>query len=245
MARDHSATVRGAIANARVAPTGTGIGQNRNLTGVGGISGIRSTAPKPKPSGGPAVAPPPAGTQSTALPWDRPAELQSGTAQKRWEDANAGIGSTREQRERYYGLEPGYNDWKANPYSQAALLQHQHKVGESGVREGGQGNQLYSGATINNERNETRRNALAFNSLTESLHAEQAQWKEEERAAERQREQEEREAQEAAIERAAGAELEPAPTGGGSQTGNPYVDEAKATKKHPQNAKAFGKKGKK
>lgn len=244
MARNHSAAVRGAIANAKPLGTGSGIGQNRNLTGVGGIGGNHPVTNKPKPAGTPAVAP--AGTQGTSLPWDRPAELQSGTAQKRWEDTQAGIGSTKEQRERYFGLEPGYNDFASNPWSQAALLAHQHEIGERGVREGGQGNQLYSGATINNEQAETRRNALAVNSLTESLHAEQAQWKAEERAAERQREQEEREAIEGAIERATGADLEPAPTGGGgSQTGNPYIDEAKATKKHPQNAKAFGKKGKK
>lgn len=148
------------------------------------------------------------------MPWDAQAQIKDTNAGRRYDDYVIGATGTRDFRERYYGLGDGYNDLTANPASQAALLQHQHEVGERGVREGGGGNQAYAGSTINRERSETRRSELALTSLKQQREAEQAQWAQEDREAKTKRQEEHDEAQAEAIDRAANAPLPSVPASG-------------------------------
>lgn len=148
------------------------------------------------------------------MPWDSQAEIKATGADTRYNDYKVESAGNRDFRERYYGLSDGYNDPTANPWSQAALLAHQHEVGQRGVREGGAGNQLYAGSTINRERAETRRAELALQTLKGAYESEKAGWARDDQEARHRHEEERDDAQIGAIDRAAEAPLPVLPASG-------------------------------
>lgn len=130
----------------------------------------------------------------------------------------AGLSSKRDFRERSFGLSEGYNDPAANPWSQAALLQHQHDVGTRGTMNSA-GLNLYSGSTVNGLASNDRQYAMGLGQLKQQQEEEQAAWAREEQELAQERQTAREEASGGAVERAAETEPEPMPATGGGGAG--------------------------
>jgi hypothetical protein len=156
----------------------------------------------------------------TALPWDNIAEGQVATAQKTGIDTKTQIAANRALGLSEFGLDPGYDDPKANPYSQAAILQHNHESNARGINVTA-GQALYSGQTGNAQTIEQGRTNQAHQGLVNEENQAKARWLGEEKAAEHREEEEINSAKEGAVQR--GIESNhpevPLPEGGGGNNG--------------------------
>jgi hypothetical protein len=171
-----------------------------------GISGANFSNPG---MGGP-IAPP--------LPWDSVAEGQVANAGSQYKATSEQIAANKDIGLREFGLDPGYNDWKNNPYSQAAILQHNHEGNEAGIKVTA-GQALYSGQTGNAQGIEAGRRNRGFNDLSNAEARQKAQWVREEQDAATALKEAKNEAQGGAIDRALKAEPEDVPLPGGSNGG--------------------------
>jgi hypothetical protein len=183
-----------------------------------------------------AAAPP---TPPVSAPWDGAEQLSDAGADAKYNNAllNAGYKKTAYQQE--YGLDPGFNDYKANPYSRAALLeqtfQRANRASGNSLAAGGQ---LYSGASQNAETYNREHKGQETNALEGAYRKALQGVNEEEAGALTAREEEKANAKWKAIEAASAAELEPgtAPGGGGSKS-NPYAEQAGGVLKKITNKK--------
>lgn len=118
---------------ARPAPRGMGVGQAQAL----------------RPKVGPTLAGgAPAAANAASTPWDARYEQRVSGANKRYLDSYANFNLAEQGAQQDFGLSPGFNDYKANPNSRAALLEESFRRGNSGVINQA-GLQLYSGSTSN------------------------------------------------------------------------------------------------
>jgi len=155
-------------------------------------------------------------------PWNSKAEQIVAGARKSYLDASGNFDLAEQTAKQDFGLDPGFNDYKSNPYSRAALLEQSYQNANRGTMNNA-GLQLYSGSTSNalganrgvysqnrDELAKTYRDALGEITAGRTKAAEEK--------AER-----EREAEWERIAGAEGAELDPqtAPGGGGGKKGKP------------------------
>lgn len=183
---------------------------------------------------------------ATPRPWDAAYLSSENTANTKYNNSILGLDAKKLGVEQDYGLDAGFNDYKANPYSRAALLEQTYQranraAGNSLAAAG----QLYSGAsqnaeTYNREHNGQERNAL------ESLYRQSLQQNSDERtAALNEREAEKNAALWKSIELASNADLntesDNKSNGGGSSPsgGNPLPQYLQSA---PNKAKINGKK---
>lgn len=142
----------------------------------------------------------PPGAGNGPLPWDNIAEGQVATAQKTAADTRTQIAANRALGLREFGLDPGYNDPKANPYSQAAILQHNHESNARGINVTA-GQALYSGQTGNAQTIEQGRTNQAHQGLVGAEEQAKANWLAEEQAARHAEEEAINAAKEGAVQR--------------------------------------------
>lgn len=188
------------------------------ISHVGGATRVTPRAPKPMTAAEEEARRKPAtpalgAGNGTALPWDSAAEGKVAVAGAGYKNTAAQIAANRDIGLREFGLDPGYNDWKNNPYSQAAILQHNHEANESGINVTA-GQALYSGQTGNAQGIEAGRRNRGFNELQNQEAQAKARWTGEEQAAEQKLKEEKQQAQEDAIKRALEAEQPDVPLGG-------------------------------
>lgn len=211
-------------------PTGPNFGQAfKNLQ-----TGYQGKPQTPAPA---AAAPAATPAPYTGTPWDSAEQLSVAGANAKYNNALLNSGYKKTAYEQEYGLDPGFNDYKANPYSRAALLektyQRSQRASGNSLAAGGQ---LYSGAsqnaeTYNREHNSQERNAL------ESTYRKALQGvNEEEAGALNTREEEKAAAKWKAVEAASNAELEPDASPAGAKS-DPYAEQAGGVVKKITNKK--------
>jgi hypothetical protein len=81
-------------------------------------------------------------------PWDSKAEQIVSGARKSYLDASGNFDLNEQTAKRDFGLDPGFNDYKSNPNSRAALLEQSYQAQNRGTTNSA-GLQLYSGSTSN------------------------------------------------------------------------------------------------
>lgn len=206
-----SQALRNAISKAQVA-SGIAVGPGRAVPQIGNATAVtqRKVAVAPQPASAGIAAP-----GSAPLPWDSAAEGKAANAGLQFKGTSAQIAANRDIGLREFGLDPGYDDWKNNPYSQAAILQHNHEADEAGILTTA-GQALYSGQTGNAQGIEAGRRNQAFTGLANEETRAKAKWTGEEQEAAALLRQERQEAQEGAIKRALEAEQPDVPLGGGA-----------------------------
>jgi hypothetical protein len=96
----------------------------------------------------PAGGAPPAATPYTPTPWNSKADQIVAGAQKSYLDASGNFDLAEQNAKQEFGLDPGFNDYKVNPNSRAALLEETYLKGNRGITNSA-GLQLYSGSTSN------------------------------------------------------------------------------------------------
>lgn len=216
-------------------------------TGLGNNTAINPAHPNyvPQPprgqpstsaaGGGPATTP----TPYSPAPWDSAEQLSDAGADAKYNNALLNAGYKKTAYETEYGLDPGFNDYTANPYSRAALLEQSYKRADrsSGNSLAAAG-QLYSGASQNAESYNREHDAQERNSLEATYRKALQGVGEEEAGALNTREEERAAAKWKAVEAAGSAELEPqtAPAGSGGNNGP-----TKKVNQKPIAAKAFAK----
>lgn len=156
----------------------------------------------------------PAALGASPLPWDSAAEGKVANAGLAYKGTSEQIAANKDIGLREFGLDEGYNDWKNNPYSQAAILQHNHEANEAGIKTTA-GQALYSGQTGNAQGIEAGRRNQAFTGLQNEESRAKARWTGEEQEAAALLRKEKQEAQEDAIKRRLEEEPEDVPLGGG------------------------------
>ena len=149
------------------------------------------------------------------MPWDSMATADSAGAYRNASDKLAGLRGNWDAEQRAIGIGQGYEN---NPYSQASLLQRQREIGNRGTINRA-GNQLYAGSTVNRLGGVERGYQEGRNQLQERYEARRAQVEREEQATRNELQSEQEQAQAEAIQRAAEAAPEPAPSGGGGGGG--------------------------
>lgn len=133
------------VGPARVAPApGRVRGARPAPVGKGGVGGGKGPGGAP---GGPGGAPGPAPIQNPT-PWSSRYEQSVGASRKRYLDSSSNFDLAEQQAKQDYGVESGFNDYKANPYSRAALLEQSYQRANKGTINAA-GLQLYSGSTSN------------------------------------------------------------------------------------------------
>lgn len=164
------------------------------------------------PATGPAVNPSP-------QPWDSIAEGKAAAAGANYKNAVDQTAANRATGLSEYGLEHelGLNgvyddDLKNNPFSQAAVLQHNHESAQRGILTTA-GQAGYSGQTGNAQGAETGRTNQSHQALVNEQERAKAGWIAEEKAAERARNEAVEEAKEGAINRAVEADKPEVPVG--------------------------------
>jgi hypothetical protein len=218
-------------------------------TALGNNTAINPNHPNyvPRTPPRPQAAPAPAATPSpyAAAPWDSAEQFSNANADAKYNNALLNAGYKKTAYETEYGLDPGFNDYKANPYSRAALLEQSYKRADrsSGNSLAASG-QLYSGASQNAE-SYNREHDLQERNALESTYRKALQGvNEEEAGALNEREEAKAAAKWKAVEAASAAELEPDTAPGGSQS-NPYAEQAggvlkKVTNKKTGKSKVIG-----
>ena len=125
----------------------TGLGQARPVpaykAGVGSGRLVPHTGASPAAPTAPAPAPGPRPT-----PWSAAYEQSLGNSGKTYADTIASLGLKEQAAKQDFGLDPGFNDYKSNPYSRAALLEQSFQTANRGSVNSA-GLQLYSGSTSN------------------------------------------------------------------------------------------------
>jgi hypothetical protein len=220
----------------------TGLGNN---TAINPAHPNYVPRPAPKqPQTPPAAAPAPAPPKPyAAAPWDSAEQFSNANADTKYNNALLNAGYKKSAYETEYGLDPGYNDYKANPYSRAALLEqtYQRANRATGTSLGAAG-QLYSGASQNAETYNREHNSQERNSLESAYRRALQGVTEEEAGALTTREDEKQAAKWKAIELAGNAELEPEASPAGNSGGGPgSAGPTKKVNKKPIAAKAFAK----
>jgi hypothetical protein len=124
-----------------------GVGQARPANGYrAGIGPSRPAQVQPGPSTlGAGVAAP---NGPTPTPWNSKAEQIVAGARRNYLAAQGNFDLAEREAQQDYGLDPGFNDYKANPNSRAALLEQSYQNANRGTVNSA-GLQLYSGATSN------------------------------------------------------------------------------------------------
>jgi hypothetical protein len=209
-----SQALKNAISKASVVPGG-GVSHVGGATAAQRAPRVMTAAEenaRRKPPAG--VAPAPA---AGSLPWDSAAEGKVANASLQFKGTAEQIAANKALGLQEFGLDPGYNDWKNNPYSQAAILQHNHEANEAGIKVTA-GQALYSGQTGNAQGIEAGRRNQAFTGLENEEARAKSRWTGEEQEAAAKFRQEKQEAQEDAIKRRLEAEPEDVPLGGGNST---------------------------
>jgi len=178
----------------------------------------------------------PAAAPYSAAPWDSAEQLSDAGADAKYNNALLNLGYKKTAYGQEYGLDPGYNDYKANPYSRAALLEQTYqRANRASGNSLAAGGQLYSGASQNAETYNREHNSQERNALEGSYRKALQGIVEEEAGAKATREEEKAAAKWKAIEAASNAELEPdaspAEGGGGGSKSNPYAEQAGGVKK--------------
>lgn len=140
----------------------------------------------------------------TALPWDSIAEGQATNAHTNRLNTDAQVSANRNIGLQEFGIDAGYDDYKNNPFSQAAILQHNHESNQRGILTTA-GQAGYSGQTGNAQGAETgRTNQAHFGIVNENSRA-KANWEAEEKQAEADEQNAINGAKEGAVERASSA----------------------------------------
>jgi hypothetical protein len=122
--------------------TGLGKGQVAPNPGqLGQAQGLRSGP-------GAAVGAPPAPATATPTPWSSKYEQTVGGARKNYLDSSANFDLAELTAKQDYGIDPGFNDYLANPNARAALLEQTFQRKNKGTVNSS-GLQLYSGSTSN------------------------------------------------------------------------------------------------
>jgi hypothetical protein len=192
----------------------TGIASNRPARG-GGTGG--GAAPGPGGSAGASVAPGRAPT-----PWNSAAENIVAGARRNYLGAQANFDLAEKEAKQDYGLDSGFNDYKANPYSRAALLEQSYQNANRGTMNSA-GLQLYSGSTSNALGANRSTRDLNYNDLASAYREALGQITVGRTEAAEKKAEEEREAEwrriEAAERSEPDAEASPAPGGGGGSSG--------------------------
>lgn len=124
----------------------TGLGRNRVAPNPGRLGQNKAFRPSAPAVGGPAG--PAAAKPSTPTPWDSRYEQTVAGARKNYLDSYANFDLAEQGAKQDFGLEAGFNDYKTNPYSRAALLEESFQKGNRGTVNAA-GLQLYSGSTSN------------------------------------------------------------------------------------------------
>ena len=138
---------RPGLSQNRPAPRGPGIAPNTPAGKGPGIGPNRAFPPLrggiPAPGG---AAPNPAAP--TPTPWNTKAEQIVAGANKKYLDSSGNFDLQEQQAKQDFGLDPGFNDYKSNPNSRAALLEQTYLTANRGTMNSA-GLQLYSGSTSN------------------------------------------------------------------------------------------------
>lgn len=209
-------------------------------TGIGNNTSINPAHPNyvpavPKPQPSPAISAPPPGVPYSAAPWDSAEQLSDAGADAKYNNALLNAGYKKTAYETEYGLDPGFNDFKANPYSRAALLeqsfQRANRASGNSLAASGQ---LYSGASQNAETYNREHDAQERNALEGTYRKALQGVNEEEAGALSTREEEKAAAKWKAVEAAGAAELEPTTAPGKT---NPYAEQAGGVKVKVTNKK--------
>ena len=189
-----------------------GIAPNRPAGRGGGTGG--GGVPGPGGSAG-AVAPGRAPT-----PWNSAAENIVNEARRNYLDSQGNFELARKEAEQDYGLAPGFNDYKANPYSRAALLEQSYQNANRGTTNSA-GLQLYSGSTSNALAGNRSTKDLNYDNLSRAYNEALGGITKGETEAKERKAEEEREAEWRRIEAAEASEpdSEASPAGGGGGGG--------------------------
>lgn len=161
----------------------------------------------------------PGAVNPSPQPWDSIAEGKAAAAGANYKNAVDQTAANRATGLSEYGLEHelGLNgvyddDLKNNPFSQAAVLQHNHESAQRGILTTA-GQAGYSGQTGNAQGAETGRTNQSHQALVNEQERAKAGWIAEEKAAERARNEAVEEAKEGAINRAVEADKPEVPVG--------------------------------
>lgn len=200
----------------------TGLGGNKAINPAHPNYVARPTQKPQTPQASPAAAPAASATPYAGTPWDSAEQLDIAGADAKYNNALLNAGYKRTAYEQEYGLDNGFNDYKANPYSRAALLEktYQRSQRASGNSLAASG-QLYSGASQNAETYNREHNSQERNALEATYRKALQGVNEEEASALNSREEAKAAARWKAIEAASNAALEPdaSPAGEGSGGG--------------------------
>src|ERR1044072_4070193 len=147
-----------------------GVGRVRPAQSPGGRSRPAGTG-KPRAKAGPNAAGPnpsaPFPPTAAPTPWSSKYEQTVAGANKRYLDATNDFDLAEQTAKQDYGLDPGFNDYKSNPYSRAALLEQSYQTANRGTMNSA-GLQLYSGSTSNRLNANRATNAINRDSLAKS-----------------------------------------------------------------------------
>lgn len=185
---------------------------------------------KPQHSAG--VVTPNAAPINPGLPWDGIAEGQAATAGASYKNSINQTAANRAIGLQEFGIDAGYDDYKNNPFSQAALLQHNHESNARGINTTA-GQALYSGQTGNAQTIESGRTNQAHQGIVNEDERAKAGWLAEEKAAEIAQQESITAAQEGAVERASAA---PGPEVPLNEPAQPKPASAPAGKKWVKNS---------
>jgi len=100
-------------------------------------------------------------------PWSSKYEETVSGAKKKYLNTSGNLDLAETATKQDYGLDPGYNDYKVNPNSRAALLEEKFQQGNRGVVNSA-GLNLYSGSTSNRLFNNRTANAQNRDALAKS-----------------------------------------------------------------------------
>lgn len=147
------------------------------------------------------------------MPWDAQAEREWSAGENKYGDRYADLNGAWKAREEWYGF--GETN---NPYSQASMLAHQHKVDNRRVLNSA-GQQLYSGITVSRHQGADRSYNVNLESLKAAYEAERAKKERELQEAMHEWEAEQAAIREGPIARAEEVEPMPLATPGGGGGG--------------------------
>ncbi len=138
----------------------TGLGRSGVAPNPGRVGNARGFGP-----GTPGVAPPPANVAPT--PWNSKAEQIVAGARKSYLDASGNFDLNEQAAKQDFGLDAGFNDYKSNPNSRAALLEQSYQTANRGTMNSA-GLQLYSGSTSNRLEGNRRTNSINRDELAKA-----------------------------------------------------------------------------
>lgn len=134
---------------------GTSAPKGSNKGPTTGLSGAQKSgwavAPN-KPVSGPTKpgATGGAAATQTPMPWDSAYELSVGGSNTKYNNSLINIAARRNLLKQEYGIDAGYNDYQANPYSRAALLEQTfQRANRASQTSYGSAGQLYAGSLQN------------------------------------------------------------------------------------------------